>query len=164
MKKIYTKKGDKGLTIDYLKNVLPKDNPKIIANGKTDALQAIIDLAVIKSNKKNKSLLLWVQEKLWQLAGEIAGAPLKKLTNPITKADLIKLEQYIDSLGEPPQNFIRFRSEKSIIYNEARIRTRELEIALLKLLKTGELRPIAYAFINRLSSFFFMLAYVENKR
>lgn len=163
MKKIYTKKGDGGLTIDYLKKVLPKDNPRIIANGKVDTLQAIVDLAILESNKQNKFFLSWIQKKLWQLAAEIAGALPESLSEPITEFDLAKLEQYTDLLGQPPQNFVRFKNKKSIIYNEARVRCRELEIALTKLLRKKEIRPIAYAFVNRLSSFFFMLAYSVNK-
>lgn len=163
MRKSYTRRGDGGLTIDYLKKVLPKDNLRIIICGKIDTLQAALDLAVIKSNKKNRRFLIWIQRKLWQLAGEIAGASLKDLSDPILESDLTKLEQYTDFLGEPPQSFVRFKNDKAIIYNEARVRARELEIELVKLLKKGQIRPVAYAFINRLSSFLFMLAYSANK-
>jgi cob(I)alamin adenosyltransferase len=82
---------------------------------------------------------------------------------PVVEEDLKIIEKFTDSLGEPPKKFVRFNTLKSIQYNEARIRCRELETYLVKLLRKKQLRSVAYKYINRLSSLFFMLAYNESK-
>jgi ATP:cob(I)alamin adenosyltransferase len=164
MGKVYTKKGDEGTTADYSGRRIPKDDIVIVAMGKIDALQSAIDAAVLEGGAKHKPFLQWVQRKLWQTAGEISCADEKCVIDPITDGDLEKLEQYIDALGDPPHAFIRFNTKKSIAYNEARIRCRDLETFLVKLLRERKVRPAAYAWLNRLSSLFFMLSYITSKR
>ncbi|MDO8495266.1 MAG: ATP:cob(I)alamin adenosyltransferase [bacterium] len=161
MDKIYTKKGDRGFTADYSGRRIPKDHILVITGGKIDTLQSAIDLAILKSAKKHKLFLGWIQRKLWQTAGEISCADETCIIDPITAEDINRLEKYIDSLGKPPQKFIRFDTEKAIIYNEARIRCRELETFLVKLLRAKKVRPLAYQWLNRLSSLFFMLSYAQ---
>jgi cob(I)alamin adenosyltransferase len=164
MKKVYTKRGDGGTTADYSGRCIPKDDTVIIVCGKIDALQSAIDLAIFEGGIKHKPFLKWAQRKLWQTAGEISCADEKCVIDPIAEGDLEKLEEYIDSLGEPPHAFIRFNTKKSITYNEARIRCRDLETSLVILLREKRVRPIAYAWLNRLSSLFFMLSYTTSKR
>lgn len=164
MRKVYTKKGDAGTTADYSGRRVPKDDPLIIVMGKIDALQSAIDAAILEGGAKHKVFLEWVQRKLWQTAGELSCADEKCVIDPVVESDLEKLEAYIDALGESPQHFIRFNTKKSIAYNEARIRCRDLETSLVKLLRDEKVRPIAYAWLNRLSSLFFMLSYTTSKK
>jgi cob(I)alamin adenosyltransferase len=163
MAKVYTKKGDEGTTADYSGQRILKDDVVIIVMGKIDALQSSIDAAILEGGAKHKPFLEWVQRKLWQTAGEISCADEKCVIDPITDGDLEKLEAYIDALGEPPKRFIRFNTKRSIAYNEARIRCRDLETSLVKLLRDKKVRPAAYAWLNRLSSLFFMLSYTTSK-
>jgi cob(I)alamin adenosyltransferase len=163
MRKVYTKKGDEGFTVDYAGSKIPKDDIKIIVAGKIDSVQSAIDLAMLKGDKKHTTFLEWVQRKLWQTAGELSCADEKCVIDPVVDKDVTELERYTDSLGEPPQKFVRFNTEQSIIYNEARIRCRELETSLVKLLREKKIRPVAYQWLNRLSSLFFMLAYKTGK-
>lgn len=158
MVKVYTANGDKGFTKDYAGKELSKDDLIILANGKVDSLQSALDMALLQSVEHSPFLKL-VQQKLWQAAGEIANCPGDCLNAPITSDDLVKLEEYIESLGEPPNKFVRFANEKSIWFNECRVRCRELETLLVKLFREGRLRPEIYRYINRLSSLFFMLGY-----
>lgn len=162
MTKVYTKKGDEGTTADFSGKRVPKDDPTIIVMGKIDSLQSSIDAAVLEGGAEHKPFLEWVQRKLWQTAGEISCADEKCVIDPITDDDLVKLEEYVDALGEPPKKFIRFNTKKSIAYNEARIRCRELETFLVKLFREKKVRPAAYAWLNRLSSLFFMLSYTTS--
>ncbi len=164
MHKVYTKKGDEGTTADFSGKRVPKDDVTIVVMGKIDSLQSAIDAAALEGGEAHKPFLEWVQRKLWQTAGEISCADEKCVIDPITDADLVKLEEYIDALGEPPQKFIRFNTKKSIAYNEARIRCRDLETFLVKLFREGKVRPVAYAWLNRLSSLFFMLSYITSDR
>ncbi|HME87548.1 MAG TPA: ATP:cob(I)alamin adenosyltransferase [Candidatus Nanoarchaeia archaeon] len=159
MKKVYTKRGDQGVTTDYSGRKLPKDDALIISVGKIDSLQSSMDLAVLKSMGSTRETIMWIQKKLWQTAGELACADKSCVIDPITEEDLKKLEAFTDSIGEPPSKFVRFNTEESIMYNECRIRCRDLETSLVKLLREEKVTPIAFQFINRLSSMFFMLAY-----
>ncbi len=160
--KVYTSNGDSGFTKDFSGQRLLKDDVRILANGKIDNLQSAIDMA-LTLNFEHKEILHKVQQKLWQTAGEIANCPGECLNAPLTADDLINLENYIDSLGEPPQKFVRFTNEKSIWFNECRIRCRELETLLVKLLREGALRGDVFKYINRLSSLFFMLGYKSSE-
>ena len=165
MRKAYTKTGDEGYSRDFSGEKISKSSDVIIVGGKIDFLQSAIDLAILKEkNEKNKIFLEKVQKKLWQLAGQISKAPTKFITDPVNDKDLEELENFIDSLGEPPQKFVRFKTEEEIIINECRVRCRELEISLVPLLRNKELNSIIYSYINRLSSLFFMMAYKKTKQ
>ena len=149
MKKAYTKTGDSGRTKDCSGRTLAKDDIRIVAGGKIDALQSAMDLALLAARGPAKAILKEIQGKLWAEAGP---------------KDLGKIERFIDGLGEPPRSFVRFGSLQAIRYNECRVRCRELESACTPLLRARKLRPEAYAYLNRLSSLFFMLACRASRR
>jgi len=156
--KLYTTNGDKGFTKDYSGNPVPKDDLIIIVNGKIDSLQSAVDMSLLFS-PEHSDILKVVQQKLWQASGEIANCDNECLNAPITDIDLKNMEIYIDSLGEPPNKFVRFTNEKSIWFNECRVRCRELETLIVKMFREGKLRSEVYSYVNRLSSLFFMLGY-----
>ncbi|MEK6908848.1 MAG: hypothetical protein AABX23_02245 [Nanoarchaeota archaeon] len=158
MVKVYTSDGDNGFTKDYAGNPLAKDDLIILVNGKIDSLQSAIDMALFLSVEHSDFLRI-VQQKLWQASGEIANCSEECLNAPITESDLKNLENYINSLGEPPNKFVRFTNQKSILFNECRVRCRELETFIVKLLREDKLRADVYRYVNRLSSLFFMLGY-----
>lgn len=162
--KAYTRKGDLGYTHDYAGKKIPKDDIRIVCWGKVDELQAAIDLAILQATGKNKQMLERVQTKLWQVSGEIACSPPECVNDPVTEGDLRLLERFIDSLGEPPHTFIRFTTIESIALNECRVRCRNMERNLVKLLRNKTLRPVIFKYVNRLSSLFFMLAYEKVKK
>ena len=159
MKKVYTKKGDTGYTKDYAGRKVAKDHCLIVLGGKIDSLQSSIDLAMMYAKGETKKNLEHIQKKLWQMAAEIAHCDKSCLIDPVKKEDVAMLEKEINKLGKPPEHFIRFKGWKAISYNECRIRCRDLERHLVQLLRKGKLRPVVYQYANRLSSYFFMLAY-----
>ena len=161
--KAYTSSGDEGFTKDFSGKVILKDELIILANGKIDSLQSAIDMVLFLDDGNHKDALNLVQKKLWQAAGEIANYPGDCLNAPITIKDLASLENYVDSLGEPPKKFVRFTNERSIWLNECRVRCRELETLLVKLLRDGGLRSEIYKYVNRLSSLFFMMGYTAGE-
>ena len=161
MAKAYTTKGDEGFTRDFLGKTYLKDDLIIVTNGKMDSLQSALDMALFLDSK-HSDFLKMVQKKLWQTCGEIANCPIGSLNAPITDLDLKQLEEYIDSLGEPPNKFVRFNNETSIWFNECRVRCRELELSLVKMFRDGKVRSEVYRYINRLSSLFFMLGYTSS--
>jgi cob(I)alamin adenosyltransferase len=144
MKKAYSKNGDAGFTSGLSGKRLPKDHPSIIMGGKIDALQSAMDLALLSAKGPAKTMLREVHGRLWQEAG---------------RRDLDRLEEFIDRLGQTPRTFMRFSRLQAIRYNECRLRCRELESSCTRLLREKKMRPAAYAYLNRLSSLFFMLAY-----
>lgn len=163
-KKLYTKAGDAGMTKDFAGNPLPKDDVVIVINGKIDALQSAIDQLLLAAPQLYHEMLKEIQKKLWQGAGEIANCSNDCIIWPISHTDLQKIEQYTDSLGSPPQKFVRFNTQVSIYANQARVRAREVETIAVKLLRENKLRSEIFSYINRLSSLFFMIAYQESKK
>ena len=162
MDKVYTKKGDEGFTQDFGGNRIRKDDSLIRISGKIDFLQSALDRSILQS-PENSEILFWIQKKLWQIAGELFNCPGDCLIDPIVEKDILQIENFTDQFGEPPKKFVRFDNEKSICFNECRVRCRELESYLSTLLHEGKLRKEIYQFINRLSSLFFMLAYVSSE-
>jgi len=156
--KAYTSNGDEGFTKDFSGKHYLKDDLMIVINGKVDSLQSALDMALFLDTH-HSVFLKKVQQKLWQASGEIANCPGDCLNAPITDLDLKELEEYIDSLGEPPNKFVRFTNETSMWFNECRVRCRELETFLVKMFRDGNVRSEVYRYINRLSSLFFMMGY-----
>ena len=105
-----------------------------------------------------------MQKKLWQVSGELFNCDGDCLIWPVKEEDLKEMEEFIASLGETPKKFVRFDTIESIIFNECRVRCRELETHLVKFLKSKKLRPVVYKYINRMSSLFFMMAYKKSKQ
>jgi len=163
--KIYTKVGDKGTTVTYGGEVVSKDDPVIQVNGDIDSLLAGLDISKSFVTKPYmKDLITKIQDKLWQLGGEISlGYVGKKVTNPITEEDVHWIEIQIDRLGNSPEKFIRFEKRPGAFLNDSRIRCRVLERTMTKYLREYNLRPEAYKYINRLSDLLFMMAYTEEK-
>lgn len=160
MTKAYTKIGDLGYTSGFSGDKIPKDSVVMIAEGKLDSLQAALDLAIVEEKDvKNKEFLENVQKKLWQFGGQIISAPKKHVVDPVNSQSLKELEEFIDSFGEPPKEFVRFRTKEAMILNECRVRCRDLEVSLVGLLREKKIDGEVYVYINRLSSLFFMMAF-----
>ena len=149
MRKAYSRNGDTGFTRGRSGQRLAKDDARVVVGGKIDALQSAMDIVLLTATGKTKAALREIQSKLWQEVGP---------------RDLQRLEDFIDSLGEPPKEFVRFASLRAIRYDECRVRCRDLESACTGLLRAKKLRPAAYAYLNRLSSMFFMLACKASRR
>ena len=163
MAKAYTKKGDEGFTSDYGGEKIRKDDILVSAVGKVDFLQSAIDLAILHSEGRDKEMLEKVQKKLWQISGELFNCPGDCLIWPVKEEDIDEMEGFIDSIGEPPNKFVRFNTTESIELNECRVRCRELETIFARILQDKKIRPEVYRYINRLSSLFFMMAFKKSK-
>jgi ATP:cob(I)alamin adenosyltransferase len=164
MRKAYTKAGDAGFTQDLSGRRLSKDHPRIVLGGRFDALQSSVDFALLTAKGPVKAALHEIQRKLWQTAGELSGACASCVPWPVSKEDVAALEGFMRSLGAPPAKFVRFDRPRAVAYNECRVRCRDLESACTELLRAKKMRPVVYAYLNRLSSLFFMLAYRETRR
>lgn len=163
--KIYTKTGDKGTTSKYDGTRVPKDDPLIVVISRVDSLLASLDTAIVSiKDEEIVSLLEQIQTKLWQTAGEISlGGTGRKVKDEITSNDIEFLEKSIDKYYNETNVFIRFRTESAVRLNEARIRTRELEVALTSFYREGKIRQEIYQYLNRLSDLLFALSCNQNK-
>lgn len=163
--KIYTRSGDEGYTTKYDGSKVRKDNAIIVLISKIDSLLGSLDSAfVVAKDEGIKVIIERIQDNLWQTAGEISlGGKGKKVKNEITQDDVDFLEKMIDEYNPENNFFVRFRTDPAARLNDARIKCRELEVALTDKLLKKEIRPEIYRYINRLSDLLYVLACKENK-
>ena len=148
--KIYTKKGDDGMTSLLNKKRVSKQSPKIEVYGNIDELNSFIGFAISFSHdKKLIKILRSIQRDLFALS---AGKSLKP-----KKLELI-IDETSNSL-EPLDNFILPGGTKvSSILHVARTVCRRAERSCTKSpLKTY------IPYLNRLSDLLFVLARKANK-
>jgi len=131
--------------------------------GKIDSLQSSLDSAnIIIKDEEIKKIISEINEKLWQTAGEISNQGLSEIIKkPITEEDIFNLEKNIDMHHPENTYFIRFTKETSIRLNEARVRTRILEVELTALFLEKKLRSEVFKYINRLSDLLYAFACKE---
>jgi cob(I)alamin adenosyltransferase len=164
--KVYTKKGDFGLTLTANHEAVKKSDCLIEVNGVLDALQSAIDrviygLDVLPDMEYKYDFCVGLQERLRFLGGEISGATVKY---PITEDDVRALEIQMDGMNIDVNEFVRFSNPISMDVDEARVRTRALERVMTTYLENHEISNEAYKFINRMSDFFFVLAVSINEK
>lgn len=83
------------------------------------------------------------------------GAELAKVSTKLTQTDIDVLDSFIVMINiQPPATFIKFTNLMSMEINEARVRTRDLERALV----ACDTRQILKDYCNKLSYFLFLIA------
>ena len=170
--KIYTRTGDDGTTALGTTKRVPKDNPRVIAYGEIDELNALIGLALAQSlDPILAQPLAGVQNQLFHLGAELAFPPdeEKQVEVPQIKQDHIDaLETLIDDLNKtlgPLENFILpGGSEGGAALHVARTVCRRAERHLVTLARNEPVRPLAIKYLNRLSDALFVMARYENKQ
>lgn len=159
MGKIYTKKGDEGMTKNFKGEEFSKSDTYTCVVGEIDELQSSIQFCKIlnKGDQKLYGQLERIYLDLWRLAGEIA----KYSEGDIDRLRVEQLERNIDDYCRaPPEKFEQFRKMNACWLNEARVRARRLERTLVKFdfEERLENRKIL-AYVNRLSDYFFAAAW-----
>lgn len=162
----YTRTGDKGETALFgTTQRTSKASLRIEANGQVDELQSFVGLArSLARERDHKSIdkpLRQVQEHLFILAADIASPMKVKI--PRMSADHVKwLEEQIDILAKelkPLKQFIfPSGSRISSLLHICRTVCRRTERHAVALEKRENINDFALAYLNRLSSFFFVLA------
>lgn len=163
--KIYTKKGDQGLTSLIGGTKVPKSDERIDAYGTVDELNAHIGLVrALDSANEFTEILHFVQDRLFVIGSILANDPEKssfKLPS-IEHEDIERLENSIDELEQslsPLKNFILPGSNAANAYaHVCRVICRRAERKIVALNLQHSLDPIILKFINRLSDWFFVLA------
>ena len=165
MKQIYTKTGDEGLT--SLRNGVrvPKDDPRIEANGQIDQLNA--HLGVVRSmlgdDADNRSLILAIQRELMTVMSHIAtpegnSNPRELHAHEITA----QLEQAIDSSNYQGGFVVPGGGSHLAAYiHLARTQARTVEGRLWSLNLEYPVDSDVLVMMNRLSEYLFVLANVK---
>lgn len=166
--KIYTKTGDTGKTSLLGGNRVDKDCMEIDAIGEVDELNSYIGVLVEEAQDESyarvRNRLLSIQHNLFTLGSMIAAAQTSVVKIPVlTKADITKLEKWIDAMTRelPPltQFILPGGGECATASFFARAICRRAERRVVELKKENTLlSPIAVQYLNRLSDFLFTLA------
>ncbi|RJQ13786.1 cob(I)yrinic acid a,c-diamide adenosyltransferase [Candidatus Parcubacteria bacterium] len=164
---LYTRSGDSGSS-NLWGNRLPKSSLIFEALGALDELNSFIGLAVASINDEEiKKQLIWVQQKLFIIQAEVSGAR-GELKKEFSSQETLKLEQYIDKLEEEIGQLKHFvlpgGIKEAALFDVIRTVARRAERSLVELNQQSQINPAVLTYINRLSSLFFALARVINKR
>jgi cob(I)alamin adenosyltransferase len=166
--KAYSGTGDKGETSLYGGTRVEKADPRVEAYGAIDELNSQIGVAraQIRAKKLNE-ILKSVQRDLWILGGDLASELVTANVPRITKEQLDRLEGVTDELNSALPRLRRFilpgGSVPGAELHVARAVCRRAERRIVTLSKIESINPDVLPYINRLSSFLFVLARAVNK-
>lgn len=171
MNKIYTKTGDEGMTSIRGGIRVPKDHPRIEANGALDELNAMLGVArtLMSADDDRQALLTEIIHELMRVMSHVA-TPVGK-TNPRTLHVVeltAKMEQLIDEVQAKTTSSRHFilpgGTPLSAHLQWARTVCRRAERRLWTLHREEPLNPDILKFINRLSDALFAIARDEMER
>lgn len=162
---LYTGKGDDGKTSLYhCDQRLSKSSKVAEALGSLDEINSLLGWCKLRSPKEIALRLTTVQDNLFSIQAEVAGA--EKF---VTNSDVNKLESWIakieESLPEIKTFIISGGSELSAMFDFARTIARRTERKVVAVFEVGDvvLKPETLSYLNRLSSFLYALAREANK-
>ena len=161
--KVYTKKGDKGLTGLIGGTRVPKSSLRIDAYGTVDELNSYMGL--LRDNavsEEYKQEIIFIQDRLFTLGSWLASDPEKsKMTLPeIKQEDIEILEKSIDKMDEelePMKFFVLPGGHQTVSFcHIARCVCRRAERLVVELNAQAEQNPVIIAYLNRLSDYLFV--------
>jgi len=163
--KVYTKKGDTGLTGLIGGTRVSKHHIRIEAYGTVDELNSYLGLLRDKMNDAvYLEEILFIQERLFTIGSWLANDESKSnMTLPeIFEDDIILLEKSIDNMDsqlEPMKFFVLPGGHELVsLCHIARCICRRAERCTSALNEQIEQNPLILKFINRLSDYLFVLS------
>ena len=170
--KIYTKTGDQGETSLFDGTRVPKTDPRVVAYGDVDELQAVLGVAQAGGvDAELQQMIVTLQRDLFALGARLAD-PSHKIAPRVTKIvindeSVARLEGWIDSLetGLPPlRHFILSGGGPGgAALHLARTVCRRAERATLAL-GADAVEPVVRVYLNRVSDLLFVMARAANHR
>ncbi len=156
--KIYTRSGDQGQTGLVGGRRVSKDSARIWAVGTVDELNAAIGLArAFKPDRKTDAILAGIQNDLFDLGAELAGAPGR-----IRPSHLEALEKLMDErnakLGPLREFILPGGAPVGAQLHVARTICRRAERLCVRLSRQEKIGPQVIPYLNRLSDALFVLA------
>ncbi len=171
--KIYTKTGDKGTTMLFGGDRVPKNHPRLNAYGTVDELNSHIGLALaFVKDEKLRKILFKLQNNLFDLGGDLA-TPLENTKVKIKRIDdsyIKELEKIIDEtqsvLPELKVFILPGGTAAAGHLQVARTVCRKAERETVTLAENEEINANTIVYLNRLSDLLFVLSryanFVEN--
>jgi len=171
LNRIYTKSGDTGETSLGDGSRVPKFDPRIIAYGSVDELNAVIGVA--RAAGVPEPLDQWlkaIQNDLFDLGADLC-VPVSAPTSArpplrVTTAQVDALERRIDEIVETLQPLTSFvlpgGSLAAAHLHHARTVCRRAEISVLQLAQRDTINPQVTVYLNRLSDLLFVMARRSN--
>lgn len=173
---LYTRKGDSGTTKDFKSGPgvrKSKSSCQTEALGALDELNSFLGLVKVRASdvswnvngKAPADILLWVQNGLFSVQAEIAGADKR-----VGQAKVAEMEGWIDWAERemPPIKsfFISGGTELAALFDISRTLARKAERRVVAGAEAGEFTPdpATLAFLNRLSSLLYALARLSNHK
>jgi cob(I)alamin adenosyltransferase len=170
--KIYTKTGDSGDTSLFDGTRVRKTDPRVVAYGDVDELQACIGVArAARLPQDLDEICLSLQRDLFALGARLAD-PAHRIAKRVEKIvinedSVARLEGWIDQLDTeipPLRHFILSDGcQGGALLHFARTVCRRAERSVL-LLGTDGVEPVVVIYINRLSDLLFTMARAANHR
>ncbi|MDM8161324.1 cob(I)yrinic acid a,c-diamide adenosyltransferase [Labilibaculum sp. K2S] len=173
MRKIYTRKGDRGQTGLSGGIRVSKDSVKIECNGSIDEANSTIGLLRVKlgSGHEWQAQLHQIQKDLMEIMGFIARADYSIEINPSeeVKFGANSQEAWMNELEmkiKSPSDFFLLPggNEVSALCHIARTQIRRAERRLVSVINEEPIEECITSYINRLSDLFFILSRSEMDR
>jgi len=171
LNKIYTRTGDDGTTGLVDGSRCPKHAARMEAIGAVDEANSALGLALVSlAGSGHAAALLRVQNDLFDLGADLATPGEDYEPSPmvlrVVPAQVAWLESAIDSLNGDLQPLTSFilpgGSEGAERVHIARATVRRAERCVSALAAAEPVNPAAFAYINRLSDYLFVLARALN--
>jgi cob(I)alamin adenosyltransferase len=166
IRKIYTRRGDRGETTLLSGETVKKDDPRVKTYGSLDEFQSHLgNLFPLTRDESVRAICFRIQDDIFVASSELASTPgaLPKLKRRISEKDVSKLEGWIDeftaSYGLPDRFVVPINSQAGAALNVARAVCRRCERLIVTMdQKTGVYGELVMYF-NRLSDLLFVLAW-----
>lgn len=161
--------GDDGTT-ELLGGVrVPKDDPRVEVLGTLDELNSTIGIArAVTGYQDIKDVLLHIQKSLYVVGIEIASTGTLAYKRSVDEGMLRELESVIEryefEIHATSKFIIPYGAVSSTILHLARAVARRLERRVVSLRARFDVNKTLLAYLNRLSTFLFLLARVVNAR
>jgi cob(I)alamin adenosyltransferase len=170
--KVYTRTGDAGDTALGSGARVPKHDPRIVAFGAVDELNAHVGLALNAAPcAELVAPLRRIQNELFHLGADLCIPEPDKLSSPgprIEPRHTLALEQLMDQLSESLQPLTNFvlpgGTPAASQLHVARTVCRRAEREAVALAAREPLNPEAVRYLNRLSDALFVMSRYDNRR
>ncbi len=166
--RIYTKSGDKGKTSLGNGNRVLKSNLRIEAIGSLDEANCFIGQSVLSAQDTFKSLLLSIQNDLFDLGADLCMPNSEQNTLRVNDDNIAYLENKIDSINSDLSDLTSFilpgGTKSAADLHLARSVVRRAERSCVHLAQEDDINPLIPQYLNRLSDLLFVMARFENNK
>ncbi len=174
MSKIYTRTGDTGQTALFGGGRVWKDDPRVVAYGDVDELNAALGAVLAcEPVEFERQVLESVQRDLFAIGGQLASPRPEKVATALSKADLpgsriADLEAAIDRATAELPALTAFvlpgGTMKGALLHVSRTVCRRAERSVVALARSEQVPDLLLVYLNRLSDLLFTLARLINHR